>query len=96
MQQQQQFQTLMLNSSENYKRRNLLYEFGKRGGSEEGTEKVGSHAVPSGTAAVGGGNEKHFLFNQPIAVPTLTCCILAINTMEDLVMLVGLMPGHIL
>jgi hypothetical protein len=58
MQQQHQLQTPMLNSSETYKRRNLLYEFGKLGGSEEGTGKVGSQAVPSGTAAVGGGGEE--------------------------------------
>ena len=58
MQQQQQFQTPMLNSSENFKRRNLLHEFGKLGGSEEGKEKVVSQAVPSGTAVVGGGGEE--------------------------------------
>ena len=58
MQQQHQFQTPILNSSETYKRKNLLYEFGKLGGSEEGTEKVGSQAVPSGTAAVGSGGEE--------------------------------------
>ena len=39
--------------------------------------------------------KKQFLFNQLIAVPTLPRCILAINPMEDLVMLGGLMPGPI-
>ena len=41
-----------------YERRNLLYEFGKLDGGEEGTEQVGSQAVSSGTAAVGGGSEE--------------------------------------
>ena len=53
-----QFQTPMLNLSENYKRRNLLYEFGKLDGGEEGTEQVGSQAVSSGTATVGSGSEE--------------------------------------